>query len=392
MALNLDQNRPSIAQRLYALFSSYGNYTTFSNNAWGPEADSIEALHDTIHTLTGGFGTGETNPGHMAFIQWSAFDPIFFLHHCMVDRVFAIWQALNPDAWVTPSRALVKSYTTREGQIQNASTPLTPFFANANGTFWTSDGVRDHTKFGYTYPELVRAADGTADKTVSRVAVQAVNRMYGSFSPASLFLKELRAQGFRGSRRTSEAAGSGHGLTASLVPRFSAMENKIFVGDRYHEWTANVRVGTQALDGTAAVHFFLGNPPSDPQSWPSAPNHVGTMGVFAAAREDAGNQRGRAITKSGHHGMSVSGTVPLTAALVKKVAAGELESLEPEDVEPYLRANLQKRVLGPKGEVWEGEECRFGMEIGIVASRVRAPYNEEELPEWEKPKVSFEMC
>ncbi|SPQ18279.1 b447e784-f57a-40e5-89a7-874d54feefc1 [Thermothielavioides terrestris] len=396
VAMNLDQNRPSIAQRLYTLFSSYDNYTTFSNNAWGAQADSIEALHDTIHTLTGGFGSSVPNPGHMAFIQWSAFDPIFFLHHCMVDRVLAIWQALHPDAWVTPSPALVKSYTTRQGQIQDANSPLTPFFSHENGTFWTSAEVRDHTKFGYTYPELERAAASTADKTVSRVTVQAVNRLYGSFSPASLFLKELRAQGFKGDREVA-TAGRGTGRTTDLLPRsFSLTESKIFVGDRYHEWVANVRVGTQALDGTFVVHFFLGDPPSDPQAWPSAPNHVGTMGVFAAAREDNRDNEGQGgrteMGAHGHHDLAVSGTVPLTAALVKKVAAGELESLDPADVEPYLRANLQRRVLGPKGEIWAGEECMLDMGIQIVDSQVRAPYNEEELPEWGEAKVSFEMC
>jgi tyrosinase len=36
-----------------------------------------------------------------------------------------------------------------------ADTPLTPFHRNAQGEFWTSNLVRDITKLGYTYPELV---------------------------------------------------------------------------------------------------------------------------------------------------------------------------------------------------------------------------------------------
>ena len=28
----------------------------------------------------------------------SRFDPIFWLHHCNVDRMYALWQALHPDA------------------------------------------------------------------------------------------------------------------------------------------------------------------------------------------------------------------------------------------------------------------------------------------------------
>jgi tyrosinase len=402
IAANLDQNRPSVAQRLYTLFSSYDNYTTFSNNAWGPQADSIESLHDTIHSLTGGVGPGEPNPGHMAFIQWSAFDPVFFLHHCMVDRILAMWQALHPNTWVSPSRALVRSYTTRQGQVQSASTALTPFFSHENGTFWTSDAVRDHTVFGYTYPELVRGPSRSGDnvKALSRLSKQAVNRLYGSFSPASLFIREMRAQGFKGSRPTTRAS---RGIdSANRLPRSAAMEGKIFSGDRYNEWIANVRVGKQALGGSFSVHFFFGNPPRDPQAWPTAANHVGTMGVFAAAtatpgdgqQEDEGKNGTRAagqMMTMDDHDVSVSGTVPLTAALMKNVAAGRLASLEQGDVEPYLRENLKMSVLGPKGEVIVGE-CLLGMGIQIVKSEVRAPYNEEELPDWREARACFEVC
>jgi hypothetical protein len=29
-----------------------------------------------------------------------AFDPIFFLHHCNVDRLFALWEYVYPEYWV----------------------------------------------------------------------------------------------------------------------------------------------------------------------------------------------------------------------------------------------------------------------------------------------------
>jgi tyrosinase len=389
VAMNLDQNRASIAQRLYALFSGYDNYTTFSNNAAGPQADSIESIHDTIHNIVGGgMGPGQhsTQPGHMAYIQWSAFDPVFFLHHCMVDRILAIWQTLHPNAWVPPSAALLNSYTTRRGQTITSSTALTPFFSHDNGTFWTSDGVRDHTKFGYTYAELVRApAIANNNMAQIRTAKQAVNRIYGSFSPANLFLEELRAHGIKTSHKTTARR-------RPSLPR-SVMGSKLFAGDRYHEWTANVLVSSQALDGASSINFFLGGDvPRDPHDWTSAPNHVGTMGVFAAAaRHSSPGQPAM------DHDVPVSGTVPLTAALVKKVAEGELASLEPRDVEPYLRENLKKVVLGPKGEVvgaggGAGQECVGGMKIQVVSSVVTAPWSEEELPAWGEARVGLEMC
>jgi tyrosinase len=34
----------------------------------------------------------------MSIVTYAAFDPIFMLHHTMVDRIFAMWQKLNPDS------------------------------------------------------------------------------------------------------------------------------------------------------------------------------------------------------------------------------------------------------------------------------------------------------
>jgi hypothetical protein len=38
-------------------------------------------------------------------VGFQAFDPIFFLHHCNVDRLLSLWAALNPSVWVSPGDA-----------------------------------------------------------------------------------------------------------------------------------------------------------------------------------------------------------------------------------------------------------------------------------------------
>ncbi|KAK3996859.1 putative tyrosinase [Cladorrhinum sp. PSN332] len=377
VALNLDQNQKSLSQRLYILFSNYGNYSRFSNNAWIPlvnnaSYDSIESLHDTIHNLAGGGGLGQPNiqGGHMSFIPYSAFDPIFFLHHCMVDRIFAMWQSIFPEAWVTPAPAILNSYTTSRGQMQDSSTPLTPFFINNNGNFWTSDGVRDFTQFGYTYAELPTGPN-ISIRAQARYVRKAINRLYGTSSPANLFLNELRSKGIKGNGRTKP---TGKRNVAAVV----------FNGDIYREWIANIRVRKQALDGPFTIHFFFGPPPNDggPQSWASAPNHVGTMGVFAADKAGMGGMQ--------MGGLDVSGTVPLTTALMNEITAGGLVSLDLEDVEIFLRTNLVKRVLGPDAKVWDVSRVE-GLRIGIASSSVKAPASEDELPVWGEVEVLFEL-
>lgn len=55
-----------------------GNYVDFSGQ--------LEDIHDQIHGWTG---------GDMGVIATSAFDPIFWSHHCMIDRIWYLWQLQN---------------------------------------------------------------------------------------------------------------------------------------------------------------------------------------------------------------------------------------------------------------------------------------------------------
>lgn len=40
----------------------------------------------------------------------------------------------------------------------------------------------------------------------------------------------------------------------------------------------------------------------------------------------------------------VTGTMPLTSALLEDIGEGQLASLDPEDVEAYLKLNMQYRI------------------------------------------------
>ena len=119
VAQALDSHMPSFQQRLYNLFANYNNYSSFSNEAWIPSDnngsyDSVESLHDSIHTLGGG------NFGHLSIIQYSAFDPLFMLHHVNVDRIFAMWQVLYNDSYVKPMQAVYPSHTTSSSPFSSS--------------------------------------------------------------------------------------------------------------------------------------------------------------------------------------------------------------------------------------------------------------------------------
>lgn len=64
------------------------------------------------------------------------FDPIFWLHHCNIDRILAIYQAMYPDKWM---------------RTRTANANLYPFHKD-DTAFWNSGDVQDWRTLGYAIP------------------------------------------------------------------------------------------------------------------------------------------------------------------------------------------------------------------------------------------------
>jgi tyrosinase len=341
VAQQLDNSASSFRSRLYNLFTNYHNYSTFSNEAWIPSNnpngyDSIESVHDQIHGLTG-------NGGHMGYIDYSAFDPLFFLHHTMIDRCFAMWQVINPNSYVVPEPATYSTFTSSAGDTQDSTSPLTPFHADASGKFWTSDSVRSAGAFGYAYPET---ANSTGVNVTTQV-IGAINKLYGSTSNTASKL-----------RRSEDSIGS----------------RDVTLNGNYHEWVANIRVKKSALDAPFFIHIFLGDFNNDPASWSFESNLVGTHCVFTKASMGSSNC-------SCDPDQIVTATIPLTEAMLAKIANKELASLGPEDAVLYVADNLKYRItLLDDSEVDNGNVP--SMKISVASVEVERPASEDELPRW----------
>jgi tyrosinase len=305
VAANMDKNSGIFRSRLYNLFTNYPDYSTFSNEAWIPQGsasgfDSIESIHDQVHGFTGG-------GGHMSYIDYSAFDPLFMLHHAMVDRCFAIWQAINPTSYVEPKPSQFATYTVLAGSTADMYTPLEPFY-NPSGAFWDSSTVRATETFGYVYPETANNGTG-ADRAA---AVTAVNKLYGQDSSGS-------ANAHMGSKRD---------------PVVRNPKNVI----EYREWIANILVRKHALSGPFFIHIFLGAIDSDPHKWSLEPSLVGSHCIFDKIDSN--------VTTSFCNCTAdiVTGTIPLTSALSTILKTGALSNLDVEAIEPFLTRNLRFKV------------------------------------------------
>ncbi|HVE64283.1 MAG TPA: tyrosinase family protein [Mycobacteriales bacterium] len=105
-------------------------------------------LHNQVHSWTGGIvaepvgAVGPTIFGTM-LMPTSPSDPVFFLHHSNIDRLWAKWQGLHAAATFQPAG--------------EASTPMQPFAAA--GRFFSAESVRSPTGLGYTYSDFTDSDD-----------------------------------------------------------------------------------------------------------------------------------------------------------------------------------------------------------------------------------------
>jgi tyrosinase len=57
-----------------------------SRRDYGDFSDGMEDIHNRVHGYVGGLC------GDMSHVPFAAFDPIFWAHHSMIDRLFQLWQ------------------------------------------------------------------------------------------------------------------------------------------------------------------------------------------------------------------------------------------------------------------------------------------------------------
>lgn len=148
----------SLLDQVHRLFltTSFQNYAEFATTAHGSKKNpagwlSLELIHNCIHDFVGGVNVNQF--GHMADLGTAAFDPIFWLHHCNVDRQLAMYQASNGKGhWWDGASTKTDP---------NSTDPLFPFHTDSRFTRFTSDMLRDWTQLGYTYDSLQKpGSDG----------------------------------------------------------------------------------------------------------------------------------------------------------------------------------------------------------------------------------------
>ena len=148
----------------------------FSDTTYNDFSKDLESIHDLVHVLVG---------GDMADVYRAAFDPIFWLHHCNVDRLTAMYQASHPGSYLSPKPRSPTFALTGPGP-DDLSTPLYPF-RHPNAREWTSDDIKTAESifnYGYSYPEVPSGLSGNA---LQKFATEKANELYGPTTADSSF-------------------------------------------------------------------------------------------------------------------------------------------------------------------------------------------------------------
>jgi tyrosinase len=210
-----------------------------------------QGVHGAVHVFVG-------NGQGMGSVPWAANDPIFWMHHCNIDRIWVSWNA------------------------SGHTNPMTSAWLDKVFIFADPDGkeakaiVRDYTntkKCDYNYDQLIGSPMriATANTLAAETVAPAVTVAKSQAGPVALGAAPVRVNV---QSVAAPAAGAAQGI-APLAARLSALpENR-----RLYLVINNIKA--EAQPGTLyAVYLDLpeGAPPSDPVN----SNYVGSFNFFDA--------------------------------------------------------------------------------------------------------------
>ncbi|HEY1749621.1 MAG TPA: tyrosinase family protein [Caulobacteraceae bacterium] len=195
------------------------NYTAFSNTTsaaqWNEDNPNgvvtpVESPHNAIHLACGGYdvatgaNAGDDSPveganGDMGENDTAGLDPLFYFHHCFIDRMFWLWQQKNGH---TDHLDIIEGYPGTNSVDNQGPTPgvaggtwlgmdslLAPFKKADGKTYTSRDCVNIEKQLGVTYgpgslePGARLDALSVKPPPAKILAVSAINRgaIRGSF-------------------------------------------------------------------------------------------------------------------------------------------------------------------------------------------------------------------
>lgn len=119
----------------------FGGPLSDFSHAGGPHGNVEGNPHDLVHVYVGG-GVSETDYGLMSDPGTAALDPIFYLHHANIDRMWAMWNAAG------------NSNPTSSDWLNGPLKPFVMPVANSEPWYFSPMQVANLNDLQYSYQEL----------------------------------------------------------------------------------------------------------------------------------------------------------------------------------------------------------------------------------------------
>jgi tyrosinase len=223
--------------------------------------------HNNVHNNIGGWMPTASSPR----------DPIFFMHHCNIDRIWAVWNLQNPNS-------SDKLWT---------DMPFNNNFLNVDGSFWSPkvSDLYDPAALGYTYGlESVAVATNQASTPKLLALRGKLTSLFAATAPAAGVVTEtvvntatatpdhpleitvkLPAGALQSIRRTP-AAGSGTALMS-----FAASQEQAASGTRVIAFLRDVMA---TRPETTVYRVFIDRTGLTAATPIDDPAYVGSFGIF----------------------------------------------------------------------------------------------------------------
>lgn len=318
-------------------------FQAFQVNNFNQFAQRLESTHNGVHTAVGG-----PNPlGHMSTTNAAAFDPLFWLHHCNVDRLAAMYQAIYPLNKLEPSNA-IETYARIvpgiDGPQDNLNTNLYPF-KQGSGAWWKPNDIKSAGtiwKYKYGFEEVPCESNGqvTADQLSSFTRTK-VNSLYGTT------------------------------LSASVKPRDYSGEVVV-----RNDYTLRCVIDSAEIPGSWTLHIFFGKPPTGSTAeYRLASNRIGNIAAF-----------GTPFVR--HKSMIYANELPITDSMREHGC-----NLDKKQAIKFLQENLTYRITSGDDRVTDIPIKNLKtFRLGVYTAEGSYPDpHSDQFPTWGEKKYLFQI-
>ena len=276
------------------------------------------------------------------------------MHHCNIDRLTAMYQAVFPDRQLTPQPA-AGTFARRvsDDDVDDMTTPLAPF-RKADASYFTSadvSSVQSIWDFGYAYTE-VPVSFRNDPSGLTAFTTSQINALYRDSST-----RKLRRRGGETSRRE---------WIVHLTFNANEIPGSVQISILFNDKKVNANNGT----GVAGVAAASASGIAQPTGAVNGTSDMTPFGFFVGSTSsfhDAGMGGGMV--------MNTTGAVYITDALLEF----GIKSLDPKDVVPFLKTKLIWIARLGGGDMIPLSSLP-SLKVGVSSSLVQYPVEDTKLP------------